>query len=139
MVAGLYTVKIMVNGYFIPSYQYVAVYRATVKVADINTPKISSILPISGPPGTFVNITGDFKVSLKYKQIINLKAFNNFNNNSRRSVLQEMIARRIQQLVVVMIMHREYQEFILAANHVNYLIQLQMHCKINYFFFQDII
>jgi hypothetical protein len=64
MAAGLYTVKIMVNGYFIPSYQYVATYRATIKVSDYNTPKISSIKPISGPPGTFVNITGDFKVSI---------------------------------------------------------------------------
>jgi hypothetical protein len=72
MAAGVYTVKIMVNGYFIPSYQYVAAYRAIVTVSDYNTPKISSIQPISGPPGTFVNITGDFKVSIHNQISVNL-------------------------------------------------------------------
>jgi hypothetical protein len=31
------------------------------KIADSNTPKITGIVPISGIPGTFINITGDFK------------------------------------------------------------------------------
>lgn len=32
-----------------------------LKAKDESTPKIFSINPLSGPPGTLVNLTGDFK------------------------------------------------------------------------------
>lgn len=63
MPSGTYLVKVRVKGYFIPSYQYYSIDQAKIKVTDSATPKITSLLPYSGPPGSFVTIIGDFKVS----------------------------------------------------------------------------
>lgn len=86
MPAGTYQVRVKVNGKLIPVYQYVSLSSATVKViiefqknfskkinnsfktkvTDSNTPKITSISPISGTPGSIITINGDFKVALLF-------------------------------------------------------------------------
>ena len=49
----------------------------TKKVSDSSTPKIKSLSPTSGPPGTKIFIQGDFKV---IRTIFLLLRFLNFRN-----------------------------------------------------------
>ena len=86
MDVGSYLVKVLVNGNLIPTYQYsnglqaaqlrvgflicqkfqkfqINVFFFAKKVTSANTPSITRISPISGIPGTFVTISGDFKTS----------------------------------------------------------------------------
>ncbi|CAF0999129.1 unnamed protein product [Brachionus calyciflorus] len=63
MPAGSYLVKVKVNGELIPIYQYENINNAYVIASDSNTPKINSIVPMSGLPGTLLTINGDFKTA----------------------------------------------------------------------------
>ena len=80
MPAGTYFVKVMINGIFVPMYQYISLNTASIqvicllqwlnffftfeplnsnsKVSDSNTPKIFNITPIAQPPGSFVTFNG---------------------------------------------------------------------------------
>ena len=64
MPADTYLVKVFVNGNLIPIYQYLRQDQAYIVVRDSATPKITSLIPNFGLPGSFVTINGDFKVIL---------------------------------------------------------------------------
>ncbi|RMZ96657.1 Fibrocystin-L [Brachionus plicatilis] len=61
MPEGTYTVRVKVNGNLIPLHQYINVENADVRSVDWNTPKLTSLEPISAPPGSMVTLKGDFK------------------------------------------------------------------------------
>lgn len=61
MPEGTYTVRVKVNGNLIPLQQYINVDNADIRVADWTTPKLTSVQPISAPPGSMVTLSGDFK------------------------------------------------------------------------------
>ena len=61
MVAGEYRVKVIVQGHIVPSYQYTNLANAKINVNLASTPVISGFSPSVALPGSFVNITGDFK------------------------------------------------------------------------------
>lgn len=60
MPEGSFTVKVMVNGYFIPYYQ-TNQWSTQIQISYWNTPQISSIQPDSSLPESFVKLNGDFK------------------------------------------------------------------------------
>lgn len=62
MPAGTYTVRVYVNGYPVPYYQYINQAAAVVTVDPMYTPVISEITPDTQLPGSLVTISGDFKV-----------------------------------------------------------------------------
>lgn len=66
MPKGKYLVRIIVNGNYIPLYQYSSLDKAYITVSESSTPRIASITPTKGVPGTFVDITGDFKVKINF-------------------------------------------------------------------------
>lgn len=62
MKEGTYLVQVIVKDQIIPFYQYKNNRQNSfIKVSDANTPKITSIEPITGLPGSFIDIRGDFK------------------------------------------------------------------------------
>ena len=63
MAPGTYLVQVEVKGNIIPFYQYRDKDEAVVTVSSSHTPKINTITPKTGIPGTFVDIAGDFKTN----------------------------------------------------------------------------
>lgn len=62
MKEGTYLVQVIVKDNIIPFYQYKNNRQdAYIKVSDASTPKITSIEPTTGLPGSFIEIRGDFK------------------------------------------------------------------------------
>ncbi|CAF0814130.1 unnamed protein product, partial [Brachionus calyciflorus] len=61
MVEGTYMVRVLVNGYLIPYYQYLNIDDIEIRVIDSATPKLNSIQPKTAPPGSMLTLTGDFK------------------------------------------------------------------------------
>lgn len=62
MPTGSYMVRVIVNGIFVPLYQY-APNVAMVWTRSQVTPTINEIQPDTALPGSFVTITGNFMVS----------------------------------------------------------------------------
>lgn len=60
MPAGTYTVRVKVKGHLIPIQQYINIENAVVRAADWTTPKLTSVEPISAPPGSMVTLRGNF-------------------------------------------------------------------------------
>ena len=86
MPIGKYFVRVIVNGNFIPSYQYVSIDQAYVTVSDSNTPKIDTLIPFKGEPGSFVTVNGDFKVITTSLKIFSNKfkiTYQNLKNNKK--------------------------------------------------------
>ena len=78
---GKYFVKVIVNNYFIPSYQYVSVDQAYVTVSDSNTPKLNALIPFKSEPGSLITLNGDFKVkSLIFLFLLKLTHYNLIKN-----------------------------------------------------------
>jgi len=64
MVPGEYVARVIVDGNFVPAYQYVnGMDSAVVRVGPDSTPLITALSPFKGVPGTFVTLNGDFKTA----------------------------------------------------------------------------
>ena len=64
MVPGEYVVRVIVEGNFVPSYQYTnGIGSGVVTVGEESTPVIKELVPYKGVPGSFVNVMGDFKTA----------------------------------------------------------------------------
>ena len=61
MPEGVYQIRVYVNGYLIPLYQYYEPKRATFLPMSSQTPTITSISPLSGTPHSLLTLEGAFK------------------------------------------------------------------------------
>jgi hypothetical protein len=66
---GVYQVRVYVNGYLIPLYQYYSPSRAVFASMLSQTPTITDITPQTGTPQTLITLTGEFQ-SLCYSRDI---------------------------------------------------------------------
>ena len=144
MDAGSYLVKVLVNGQLIPTYQYSNgvqsaqlkvvihlsdVYFKTInfklftcwKVTSANTPSITRISPISGVPGTFVTISGDFKTSCLSRDVVACAGDSAVLITRFLSFISDVI-RKISHIYVL-------KEFFLAVSSVSFTTPQPVNCK----------
>lgn len=60
---GVYQIRVYVNGYLIPLYQYYDSQRARFSSMPSQTPTITSIQPQTGTPQTLIQLSGQFQTA----------------------------------------------------------------------------
>jgi hypothetical protein len=77
MPESLYQIRVYVNGYLIPLYQYDSAIHATFIAVPSNTPTITDISPQSGTPQTLISLSGEFETSCYSRDVSGCSDDNN--------------------------------------------------------------
>ncbi|CAF2963963.1 unnamed protein product [Rotaria sp. Silwood2] len=74
---SVYQIRVSVNGYLIPLYQYYDSNRALFASMPSQTPTINGIIPQSGTPQSLITLTGSFKTSCYSRDVDGCSQDNN--------------------------------------------------------------
>jgi hypothetical protein len=77
MPQSLYQVRVYVNGYLIPLYQYYDPTQATFAPIPSQTPTITDIEPQTGPPQSLISLYGNFETACYSRDITGCSDDNN--------------------------------------------------------------
>jgi len=77
MPQSLYQVRVYVNGYLIPLYQYYDTTQATFAPMPSQTPTITDIEPQTGPPQTLISLYGNFETACYSRDVTGCSDDNN--------------------------------------------------------------
>jgi hypothetical protein len=74
---GVYQIRVSVNGYLIPLYQYYDPGRALFSSTPSQTPTITGITPQSGTPQSMITLSGSFDTSCYSRDVDGCSQDNN--------------------------------------------------------------
>jgi hypothetical protein len=77
MPESLYLIRVYVNGYLIPLYQYNNTNQATFAPMPSYTPTINDITPQSGTPQSLISLSGDFETACYSRDVDGCSEDNN--------------------------------------------------------------